>query len=562
MSSKPLLDIGDEEWHIVEAILQRHVPDREVWAFGSRAKWTAKEFSDLDLAILGETSLTLDKSAALADAFAESDLPWKVDVVDWATTSSSFRKIIERDKVVVQCLSLNLGMNFEWQATTLGAICDAQGGAIQTGPFGSQLHTSDYKEIGIPVVMPTNIGDGGIATDGIARINQEDVERLKQHKLQFDDIVFSRRGDVTKNALIRPHEVGWLCGTGCLKVRLGKPTLANAKFISYSLRLPEIKDWLVRHAVGATMPNLNTAILSAVPITLPPLAVQTEIAAALGALDDRITLLRETNTTLEAIAQALFKSWFVDFDAVHAKMQGRTPQGMDEGTSALFPDSFEGSELGPVPKGWSISSVADVAEIIKGKSYSSKDLVAQNTTALVTLKSFERGGGFRMDGFKPYSGAFKPTQVVTPGDLIVAYTDVTQAAELIGKPAIVVGIEEHDTLVASLDVGIVRPDFSKCSRQFLYGLFKTDSFQSHTLAHTSGTTVLHLSKDGVGSYQFVLPPVGLINVFEEVATALAERRQINSDQVRTLMSLRDTLLPRLISGRLSFEANMSEKVHV
>ncbi len=129
-------------------------------------------------------------------------------------------------------------------------------------------------------------------------------------------------------------------------------------------------------------------------------------------------------------------------------------------------------------------------------------------------------------------------------------TDVTQAAELIGKPAIVVGIEEHDTLVVSLDVGIVRPDFLKCGRQFLYGLFKTDSFQSHTLAHTSGTTVLHLSKDAVGSYRFPLPSFGVISVFEKIASDLAKRRQTNSDQIRTLSALRDTLLPRLISGEL------------
>ncbi len=243
-------------------------------------------------------------------------------------------------------------MSSEWQDTTLGQICAAQGGAIQTGPFGSQLHTSDYTEFGIPVVMPTNIGDGGIVEDGIARIDQADVDRLSQHTLRMGDIVFSRRGDVTKNALIRQHEVGWFCGTGCLKVRLGDESIATAKFISHCLRLPDIKDWLNRHAVGATMPNLNTGILSAVPIYLPPLRVQLEIAAMLGALDDRITLLRETNATLEAIAQALFKSWFVDFDPVRAKMEGRAPEGMDEATAALFPDALEESELGWVPKGW------------------------------------------------------------------------------------------------------------------------------------------------------------------------------------------------------------------
>jgi len=223
---------------------------------------------------------------------------------------------------------------------------------------------------------------------------------------------------------------------------------------------------------------------------------------------------------------------------------------MDAATAALFPDSFEESELGLVPSGWKASRIADVAEIVKGKSYSSKDLADLHHTALVTLKSFERGGGFRLDGFKPYTGNYKPSQIVSSGDLIVAYTDVTQAAELIGKPAIVVRVEEYQTLVASLDVGIIRPDITKVSRQYLYGLFRTESFQSHTFAHTSGTTVLHLAKDGVGTYQFVCPPSEVMESFSSIAEILSERRQNNIDQMRTLTQLRDTLLPRLISGQL------------
>lgn len=399
--------------------------------------------------------------------------------------------------------------------------------------------------------MPANIGsDGGISENGIARITQFDADRLQQHKLQVGDVVFSRRGDVTRNALIETHQAGWLCGTGCLKVRLGSQTQASAKFISYCLRLPETKDWLVRHAVGATMPNLNTSILSAVPILLPELPVQQSIANILGCLDERIDLLRETNATLEAIAQALFKSWFVDFEPVHARARGEQLAGLAPEVATLFSDSFEESALGMIPRGWKVVSVGDVAEVVKGKSYSSKDLVDSHDTALVTLKSFERGGGFRLDGFKPYCGAYKPSQVVVPGDLIIAYTDVTQAAELIGKPAIVVGVENHQTLVASLDVGIVRPIEDNVSRQFLYGLFRTEPFQNHTFAHTSGTTVLHLAKDGVGSFEFACPPVELVKAFTEIADSLAERRQTNIDQMRTLANLRDTLLPRLISGQL------------
>ena len=321
-------------------------------------------------------------------------------------------------------------------------------------------------------------------------------------------------------------------------------------YLRYVICNDSFTEYVKAVHTGTSIPHISKGQIENFEVVVPPFEDQQQIAAVLISLDDRITLLRETNATLEAIAQALFKSWFVDFDPVRAKMEGRTPEGMDEATAALFPDGFETSELGEVPRGWRVAKVGEVAEVVKGKSYSSKDLVDSHHTALVTLKSFERGGGFRMDGFKPYSGAYKPSQVVSAGDLIVAYTDVTQAAELIGKPAVVVGVDEYTTLVASLDVGIVRPDERHCGKQFLYGLFRTDAFQSHTLAHTSGTTVLHLAKDGIGSFAFALPPNELIRSFEVIAATIASRKQTNSDAVRTLSTLRDTLLPRLISGQL------------
>ena len=326
---------------------------------------------------------------------------------------------------------------------------------------------------------------------------------------------------------------------------------ADNDYIYYLCREPAFREYAIGRMEGTSgRQRVSWQSIAAYQFAFPSPEERRETARVLSTLDDRITLLRETNATLEAIAQALFKSWFVDFDPVRAKMEGRTPEGMDEATAALFPDGLETSELGEVPRGWRVAKVGEVAEVVKGKSYSSKDLVDSHHTALVTLKSFERGGGFRMDGFKPYSGAYKPSQVVSAGDLIVAYTDVTQAAELIGKPAVVVGVDEYTTLVASLDVGIVRPDERHCGKQFLYGLFRTDAFQSHTLAHTSGTTVLHLAKDGIGSFAFALPPNELIRSFEVIAAAIASRKQTNSDAVRTLSTLRDTLLPRLISGQL------------
>jgi type I restriction enzyme S subunit len=211
-----------------------------------------------------------------------------------------------------------------WEYTTLGLACERGGGDIQTGPFGSQLHASDYVPIGIPSIMPQNIGDNRVVEDGIARIPPEDARRLSRYLVRRGDIVYSRRGDVERRALVRDHEDGWLCGTGCLRVRLGDRG-PDPRFATYYLGHPNVREWIVRHAHGATMPNLNTSILGACPFAVPPLPEQRAIAHILGTLDDKIELNRRMSETVEAMARALFKSWFVDFDPVRAKAEGRDP---------------------------------------------------------------------------------------------------------------------------------------------------------------------------------------------------------------------------------------------
>lgn len=351
----------------------------------------------------------------------------------------------------------------------------------------------------------------------------------------------------------------------------------NPLFVYY--KLAELD--LARYNSGSAQPSLNRNYIYGMSLRVPVRRLQDKIVSTVHSIDKKIDFNRRINQTLEAMAQALVKSWFVDFDPVKAKISALT-EGRDPLRAAmsaisgksdaeldalppeqyeelaeiveLFPDGMEKSELGEIPKGWAPTSIRDVVEVVKGKSYSSKDLVDNDEVALVTLKSFERGGGFRMDGFKPYVGPYKSEQVVLPGDLIVAYTDVTQAAELIGKPAVVVGVSHFKTLVASLDVGIVRPVSERVSRQFLYGLFMTDAFQSHTFAHTSGTTVLHLAKEGVPSYIFACPDKRLVRFFSGAAEAMAMEKQKLLDQNRSLAILRDTLLPKLLSGELSVEA--------
>ena len=179
----------------------------------------------------------------------------------------------------------------------------------------------------------------------------QDAERLQRYRVRIDDIVYSRRGDVEKRALIRHREDGWLCGTGCLRVRFGAGNV-DASYAAYYLGHALVRDWIKRHAHGATMPNLNTGILSAVPFTIPPLEEQRAIARVLGVLDDKIELNRRMSETLEEMARALFRSWFVDFDPVRAKVEGR-PSGLPPDLDALFSASFEASELGRYRRGGS-----------------------------------------------------------------------------------------------------------------------------------------------------------------------------------------------------------------
>lgn len=191
----------------------------------------------------------------------------------------------------------------DWEVLTLQEACSRGGGDIQTGPFGSQLHASDYAASGVPVVMPKDISANVFVSDSVARISENTAARLSRHRLQEGDIVYSRRGDVERRALVRADNVGWLCGTGCLRVRPGRAV--DKYFLAYYFGHPEVRGWIVRHAIGATMPNLNTAILGALPVILPPISLRPTLANRLAALDEIMVHAVRQNQILVELRDAL-----------------------------------------------------------------------------------------------------------------------------------------------------------------------------------------------------------------------------------------------------------------
>jgi len=429
-----------------------------------------------------------------------------------------------------------------WQVSTLGEICQEGGGDIQTGPFGSQLHASDYVISGIPSIMPANIKEGRVSEEGIARITEADARRLSKYLTKAGDIVYSRRGDVERCALIRKREEGWLCGTGCLRVRPGSGVV-DPDFCSHFLSHPETKEWISRHAVGATMPNLNTQILSALPVLLPSLQEQKTIAHILSTLDDKIELNRQTNETLEVMAKGLFKSWFVDFDPVRAKAAGR-PTGLPAELSDLFPDSFEDSELGEIPSGWEVQTVAEVASSIFDGPHATP---AESDTGNVFLGIRNMTGTkieldeirlIHDDDWEAWTRRVEPRS----NDIVFTYEAALGLFALF-PPKLKCCLGRR--------MALIRPLSGNGCPHFWFHQFIAAPFQrviNERCIH--GATVNRTPLTEFPGYPVLTPPLHLRSHFEEVASGLWAKIHALSDQSRTLVPLRDSLLPKLISGEL------------
>jgi type I restriction enzyme, S subunit len=438
----------------------------------------------------------------------------------------------------------------EWEYAPLGTVCQRGGGDVQTGPFGSQLHASDYVTSGIPSIMPQNIGDNRIIEKGIARIRPEDAKRLSRYLVRKGDIVYSRRGDVERRALVRDHEDGWLCGTGCLRVRLGEKGV-DPRYASFYLGHPCVQEWVSRHAHGATMPNLNTSILAACPFVIPPPSAQSAIAHILGTLDDKIELNRRMNETLEAMVRALFKSWFIDFDPVRAKVEGRDP-GLPKEIADLFLDRFEDSDLGEIPEGWKLDVLENhLAELEVGNrpkggvSGFAKGVPSIGAESIVGLGLFD----YSKTKYVPQEfydalprGHIKNRDVLLykdggrPGEF---EPHVTMFGE--GFPFSTCAINEHVYRLRA------KPPAGQC---YLFLWLSSDLAMDEMRVKGTGVAIPGLNSTQLKSLTFLVPPLELARAFDLIVECWIARVFANCRESHSLSILRDALLPKLISGEI------------
>jgi type I restriction enzyme S subunit len=298
----------------------------------------------------------------------------------------------------------------------------------------------------------------------------------------------------------------------------------DLKFIYYKL----LSLNLIRLTSDSAVPGLNRETAYAQDISLPSLPTQRHIAQILTSFDDKIELLGQMNQTLETLAQAIFKEWFVNFN---------------------FP-GFDGTLVEGLPKGWRRGKLGEVSDFVKGVSYKSSELV-ESTMALVTLKSINRFGGFNFNGFKEFNGKFKVSQELDNGDIVIAQTDITQAADVIGCPAIIENPFKYEKLIASLDLVKCIQKTDYFSKLVLYYFLSQKSFKDFCLSHTNGSTVLHLRSSEIPNYEFVIPDKFIIIQFSEIINRIRDKIVLNNNQVQSLTSLRDALLPKLMGGAVA-----------
>lgn len=426
--------------------------------------------------------------------------------------------------------------------TVLGEIA-----LVQTGPFGSQLHASDYTPQGVPVVMPQNIGENRIVEDSIARINDRDVERLGKHKLRHGDIIYSRRGDVERRALIRHGEAGWLCGTGCLLVR-PKPLLVDPQWLSYWLGASWSREFIVRNAVGATMLNLNTGILASVPVELPPLVDQKRVATILGTLDDKIELNQRTNETLEDMARTLFRSWFVDFEPVRVKSRrGDLVKQLGLGPAIVdaFPAVLEHSKVGPIPVGWDCVSLSTLAQFVNGapmQRYPADD----PDFSFPVIKGAELRRGIT-EASDRASRDIPNEFLVSDGDLLFSWS-----GSLIVK--LWVGGE------GALNQHVFKVIPNAYPRWFVHGWLEEHLPSFKDIAAGKATTMGHIQRGHLDHAFCYAPPPILLSRLDTLMRPIYDLSIRLSLEQRELAAVRDYLLPRLLSGQAAISQE-PEKLH-
>jgi len=402
-------------------------------------------------------------------------------------------------------------MNREVTYVPLAELCDQERGIT----YGI-VKIGEFVPGGVPVIRGGDIRNGSIVFDDQKRVTEEISQQFQRTILRGGEIVINLISEPGHNAIVPLHLAGANVSRDVGVIPLNDTV--DHRYVDYYLKSPMTVNWLTSRLQGSVTLKINLGTLKELPVATPSLGEQRAISNTLSLLDDRIFLLRETNCTLEAIAQALFKSWFVDFDPVRAKQEGREPEGIDSDTAALFPDSFEESDLGLVPSGWRAANFGDIiTRLSVGKKYDNKTALPEGNVPILDQ------GKSGIIGF---------------------HNDTPSVKASLDAPIVV--FANHTCYMR-----LISYDFSAIQNVLPFVGNKVDTVWAY-----------YATKDRVKFSEYkghwpdfaiekaIIPNEATTIAFRNTTDPLTRRIRLNELQAQTLATLRDSLLPRLISGQL------------
>ncbi|MHC9061191.1 restriction endonuclease subunit S [Nitrospira sp. CMX1] len=534
------IDLTTEQRNQLNDLLRRFLPGVVVWAYGSRVKWTARPNSDLDL-VAFTTPEQRPQVADLKEALAESNLPFPVDLHVWDDVPERFREIIQKEYVVVQEAKEPEGktrVSLEWQRHEVSKLL--ADGKLVIGD-GYRAKNSELSQTGLPFARAGNINNGFQFTEA-DHFPSDALSRVGNKVSQPGDVVFTSKGTVGRFAFVREDTMRFVYSPQLCFWRSLDQSLIQSRFLYYWMHGSEFFAQFKGVAGQTDMAEyVSLTDQRRMHITLPQIAAQRAIAHILGTLDDKIELNRRMNETLEAMARALFKSWFVDFDPVRAKAQGRDT-GLPKHLADLFPDSFEDSELGEIPRGWEVGTLADFSTL------NSESWSKETRPVLINYVDLSNTKWGRIQSVTTCAYEDAPSRaqrVLRSRDTIVGTVRPGN-----GSYAFIL----VDGLTGSTGFAVLRPQ-SDLYAEFVY-LAATSADNIQALAHfADGGAYPAVRPEVVSATQVIRPNEDILEVFSRYTGPMMLKIADSERESRTLATLRDTLLPKLISGEIRIAAS-------
>lgn len=431
-------------------------------------------------------------------------------------------------------------MASDWQYLAASNVAAPRRNALVGGPFGSNLVSNDYVDSGVPVIRGQNMGSRWVSGQ-FAYVTESKAKSLEANLARPGDLVFTQRGTLGQVALVPegPFEK-YLISQSQMKLTTDQ-NVADSLFLYYVFMSQDQQDFIRQNSIQTGVPHTNLGILRNTPIPVPPIEEQRKIAVILGALDDKIELNLEMNETLEAMARALFKSWFVDLDPVRAKAEDRNT-GLPDHIATLFPDSLEESSVGEIPTGWTVEPIGNLTEVIGGTTPSTKEpgYWTPDMHAWATPKDLSN----------------LQTPVLLKTERRVSDTGLNQIGSgLLPKGTILLSSRAPIgyLAVAEIPVAINQGFIAMKPREGVSNLFLlywAEVAQETIRSRANGSTFLEISKSSFRQIEVVRPDTRIMRQFDAIVRGWYEKIVNNERQSATIASIRDALLPKLITGEI------------